>query len=252
MPGGAGFLPSTVGHRGSGNVVPSLKLTASSPLKIDGKGRWSFFRMPSFQVRIVSFREGIYIYIYIYIMLHGSKKVAYHTSAFYIPFRQLERKDHEEIQHWLLIARTSLHQSDQNTASLVHSICSEVPFVGLTIHTTYVSSDTSDKVLIQQVLDISSNHKWILESTGRKFCIKKMHFSPVGTLNTDLHLAESYIYIHIYVYICVVFPMWITWFLQSIVHVAKYAQTFPKACFFLKNTATLILRWFKYFNWFLW
>ena len=59
-------------------------------------------------------------------------------------------------------------------------------------------------------------------------------------LNRDLHRAESYIYMY-------GFPYVNTWYLPS--NVAKYAQTFPKG-WSSTNTATLILRWFKYFNWF--
>ena len=64
------------------------------------------FRMPSFQGRIVSFREGIYIYIYILCCMAQGRWYTTPAPSIYLSVNS-NQNDHEVIQHWLLIARTS-------------------------------------------------------------------------------------------------------------------------------------------------
>ena len=161
------------GHRGSGNVVASLKLTASSQLKMDGwKMILCFWDAIFFRCELlVSGR--VYIYTYYAAWLKEGRTYTTPAPSIYLSVSSNERTTKKfSIDFW---TRELLFISQIKTLHLSFTVFVLKFKVGLTIHATYVSSDTSDKVLIQ-VLDISSNHKWIL-TNHRESCVIVLIFS---------------------------------------------------------------------------
>ena len=228
IPGGAGFLPSTVGHRG--RLSTSSLPEASSPLKIDGKGRWSGFLLGCHLFRCELLVSGrVFIYIY------------------YAAWLKEGRIPHQRLLYTFPSARTKGPRRNSALTSDRANFSSSVRSKHCISRSHYLfwsSKSVSRSIPLMSAATVTrswSSRSWIypptisgswsqrVGSSALKKCISRQW----GRW-TQICIVRNHIYI--YIYICVVFPMWITWFLQSIVHVAKYAQTFPKACFFKKHS----------------